>query len=329
MLRGLDVVAHQQQSRAERRVADPAARIDARAEQKAEMIGARRPVQRRRHRPARASPMRPRARISGRPLTTKARLRPVSGATSATVASATRSSPSSRSGASRARSEAALAQRAVERDQRDEDHARAQSAPRPDTSSCRLGLTTMRIGQESPAPDDDRARSHRDRAGAPRQAARNSSCRNRRVTRSVAPRAGQARGSPRVGAIAFDDPVRNMDQMRRAAIVGQEIRQKRRGSRRHRHRNRRKWRSSLPPRSPRQPRGRRIHVGEAGRIRQELTQSRVEIGNSLVNGDPPPREHPRQKIGEAMMLHHGKRLRLSGRIEPRAPGPPKGGAGDA
>ncbi len=78
-----------------------------------------------------------------------------------------------------------------------------------------------------------------------------------------------------------------------------------------------------------EPRRRRIHIGKTGRIRQELAQSRVEIGQSLINGDPPPREHPRQKVGEAMMLLHGQRLRLPGCVEPRTPRPAKGRAGDA
>ncbi len=59
-----------------------------------------------------------------RPLTTKARLSPISGTTSATVASATRSSEASRSGAFAAVPEACLAQSAIERDERHEDDAR-------------------------------------------------------------------------------------------------------------------------------------------------------------------------------------------------------------
>ncbi len=61
--------------------------------------------------------------MTASPLTTKARLRPMSGTTSATVASATRSSPARRSGAVAVVPEARLAQRAVQRDERHVDDA--------------------------------------------------------------------------------------------------------------------------------------------------------------------------------------------------------------
>ncbi len=141
------------------------------------------------------------------------------------------------------------------------------------------------------------------------------------------PRLAQGRDCLHIRAVALENPVRNVDQMRRAGR-GQEIVEKR---------SRRRAidvviaedgdRLSRPDRRT-EPRGRRIHVGKTGRIRQELAQGRVEIGHGVLDGDPPPREHSRQKIGEAMMLHHGEGLRLPGRVEPRTPGPAKGRAGD-
>ena len=188
--RRLVLVVEGEQAGAERGVADAAARVDARPDEIAEMVGRRRPVgggdieQRAQAWPA------ARARMTARPFFTKARLRPVSGATSATVASATRSSSRQQVGRAlvtrrslRARSDALQADEGHQHDAGGAELAEAGEVVEPvriDDDGVRQMLGSLvvvehdRVEAEQPVP----------RRGRP-----GSSCRNR-------PRRAGARRGP-------------------------------------------------------------------------------------------------------------------------------------
>ena len=94
-----------------------------------------------------ASPVRPRWRITVRPWVTKARLRPVRGTTSATVARATRSRASVSCGSGRWPPKKPSCRRARFSATRVRNTMpAAQRWPRPERSSRRFGLTTARAG---------------------------------------------------------------------------------------------------------------------------------------------------------------------------------------
>ncbi len=86
MIMRLLLVVEREQARAECGIADAAAGIDARADEEAEMIGVERPGEPRRQRQGADAACWSRYAPISRPRATKARLRPVSGTTSQTVA---------------------------------------------------------------------------------------------------------------------------------------------------------------------------------------------------------------------------------------------------
>ena len=134
---GLLAVARGQQIDAQRRAPDAAAGIDARPEDKAQMIGRERRLRPRRRRPAPPGRAATAATAAPRPKRTKARLTPISGTTSQIVASPTRSRYSRRSGSAMPRCfiEAAVAQMPVQRHQEQEaSRPRRTDAPGP---TCR------------------------------------------------------------------------------------------------------------------------------------------------------------------------------------------------
>ena len=98
-----------------------------------------------------ASPGRSRRAMTRRPWVTNARLSPVSGMTSHTVASATRSSSSSRSGSARSANQPERRSARTSATMPRKQTPAAQDPPRPDRSSLRLGLTVASTGGGGPS----------------------------------------------------------------------------------------------------------------------------------------------------------------------------------
>jgi hypothetical protein len=65
---------------------------------------------------------------------------------------------------------------------------------------------------------------------------------------------------------------------------------------------------------------RRFHVGQRGRIGQQLPDRRIEEGRNLVDPDASPRKHPGDDIRHAMSLRHGERRHLLAFVQAVFPG---------
>ena len=50
-----------------------------------------------------------------------------------------------------------------------------------------------------------------------------------------------------------------------------------------------------------------VHVGQRGRVRQQVADRRIEEALGLVGGDAAPGQHARDDVGHAMALRDGKR----------------------
>ncbi|KQT69390.1 hypothetical protein ASG51_14835 [Methylobacterium sp. Leaf465] len=131
-----------------------------------------------------------------------------------------------------------------------------------------------------------------------------------------------------VGAIAFGDSVRNVDlddQAEATQVAGQE-----RGAgctvdiviSEYRH-------SLAGQNSAREPLGSRRHIDQAVRVRHQVAHSRLQIRLRFGRSDAAPGQDPGQQLGQAMRLHHRRRVSLEGRIGAAvAPGPAENRVGD-
>ena len=209
---GLDRIFGEQKARTKRGIADAPARIDARADEKAEMPAFRRPRQTRDIEKSRQT-RRPRPRMTMSPCRTKARLRPTSGTTSATVASATRSScPAGRAPADRRKIPVPRRMR-LSAHQRQEHHAGGA-----EMAEAREVVEPVRINdrrqrrEAAPAPGGGRAPRHRAPSSCFRQG---HDAGGSAIDRDEEPRALllEAANGLDIRAITLGDPVGDMDEV--------------------------------------------------------------------------------------------------------------------
>ena len=269
-----------------------------------------------------------RRRSASSPLATKARLRPLSGTTSATVPSATMSSQPSRSGSGRAsvqkprvRSTRLTATTAMN------TRPTAARWPRPDRSSSRLGLTTIASGSRSSAwwwsSTMTSRPSRRASASGSMLAVPQST-----VTSSVAPRLGERADRLDVGAVAFENPVGDVHD-RLGAAVAQEARQQRRGGRA----------VDVVVAEDRdllaahhgvgEALRRLLHRGDGVRIGHQPPHRRIEERLDLVGLDAAAGQDARQQLRNIVPLRDGQRARRRALVEPVPPRPAANRALDA
>ena len=77
------------------------------------------------------------------------------------------------------------------------------------------------------------------------------------------------------------------------------------------------------------PGGRRIHIGEDGRVRHEVAQARLQKSRRLVLLDAARGKNARDDLGEPLLLGHRQRQCLAALVESRLPAPPAERALDA
>lgn len=133
------------------------------------------------------------------------------------------------------------------------------------------------------------------------------------VTSSVAPFAASPHRFD-VGAIAFKDTVRNVDQRIEPAVPQMPGEQRRRGRAvdiivaEDRH-------LLLAHGGIGDPRRCRFHLRHGVRIRHQLADRRVEKILDGIDLDAAPRQHPRQHFGQLVALHDSQRAGRTTRIE--------------
>ena len=140
------------------------------------------------------------------------------------------------------------------------------------------------------------------------------------VTSSVAPRSGERADRLDVGAVAFENPVRDMHD-RIAAAEPHEARQQRRGGRavdvvvaEDRDLLAAQHRVGDALR-------RLLHRGDGVRVGHQPPDGRIEERLDLVDLDAAAGEDARQQLGHVVPLRDRKRARRRPLVEPVAPGP--------
>ena len=320
------VVARRQQPGAERGVADPAARVDARADQIAEVIAARRPVgprrvEQRREAGALAPPHhREPPRHEG----------PVEADQRHDVRHRRQRHQVERAhqvGRSAAVEEAGFAQRPIEGDEPHvDDPRRAEIAEAgeivlPVRIDDRRGrgqgfrrLVMIEDDDVEPEPSGLGERLEADRAAIDGH----DQARPLRLER---------RHRLDVRAVALDDAVRNMDQSLAAAGLEVFAEQRRAGRAvdvvvaENRH-------PLAPLDRSLQPRGRGLHFAHREGVGHQVAQGRIEMALDPLDPDTPASEDPRHQFVLAGDLRDRQRPRLPRRVEPRAPGAAGQGAFD-
>lgn len=129
---------------------------------------------------------------------------------------------------------------------------------------------------------------------------------------------GQRTHGFRVGPVALEDAVGNVDQRVKPAMAQMPGQQRRRG---------RavdivvaENRDLLAvPCGIRDPLRGGLHLRHRERVRQKLAYGWIEEICDGVAVDTAARQHPRQQLGQLVALHDGERLRRTARIQPVAP----------
>ena len=321
------LVARGQQPDAKRRVADAAAGVDARADDEAEVIGARRPVG--------AGDVEQGGEAGPPALAHRRQSARDEGAVEADERhdvgdrrQRDEVEPGEEIGRGAAVEEAAVAQRAVQRDEAHVDDAggaeMAKSrevvlAVRVDDGEC-VGQALRRLVMVEDDDVEAEPACFGDRLVADRAA----------IDRDDEARAARGEGGHRlaVRTITFGDAIGNVDdrfaaagleifaEQRRAAgavdvVVGED-------------------RDSLrAPHRVGEPRRRLLHVGSDKRIGHQRAQGRIEMARNFLEADAAPGEHPRQQFVAAARLGDRQGARFARRVEARAPRPTGEGTLDA
>ncbi|MHC2406510.1 hypothetical protein ACVMGC_011054 [Bradyrhizobium barranii subsp. barranii] len=121
-----------------------------------------------------------------------------------------------------------------------------------------------------------------------------------------------------VRAVAFENPVGNMDQRIEPAMAQMPGEQRRRG---------RavdvvvaEDRDLLAAhRRIRDPLRGGLHLGHSIRVRQQLADGRIQEVADAIDVDAAARQHPRQQLRQLVPLHDGERLGRPARIQPVEP----------
>ena len=122
-----------------------------------------------------------------------------------------------------------------------------------------------------------------------------------------------------IGAVAFEDAVGDVDFGRHAEMREEALEQRRRGRAvdvvvaEDRH-------ALAPHDRVGDARGGLDHVGQRGRVGQQVADRRIEEFRGVFGGDAARREHARDDLGHAMALRDGQRDRFLPDAQPVAPG---------
>ena len=131
-----------------------------------------------------------------------------------------------------------------------------------------------------------------------------------------------------IGAIAFEQPVGNVDQRIQSAMPQIARKQGRRGCAVHVVIAENRDVFAALDRVG-QPRRRRLHGGERMRIGHQVAHRRIEIALDLVHLDPAAGKDARQQFGRAVTLRDGERPRGGALVQAVAPGAAADGLLDA
>ena len=261
-----------------------------------------------------------RRRSASSPLATKARLRPFSGTTSATVPSATMSSQPSRSGSGRAsRPEAARAQHAVDRDHGEEHEADGGEMAEPRQIVEPVGIDHDRIRQALVGLvmiEHDHIEAKPPRLGQRLDAGGAAIDGDEQRRAAVGERADRLD----VGAVAFENPVGDMHD-RLAAADPHEARQQRRRGRA----------IDVVVAEDRdllaaqhgvgEALRRLLHRGDGVRVGHQPPHRRIEERLDLVDLDAAAGQDARQQLRHIVPLRDRQRARRRPLVEPVPPGP--------
>ncbi len=213
---------------------------------------------------------------------------------------------------------AALAQRPVERHQRDKHHACRAKRALPRHVVLPVGVDDDRLGQDFGGlvmveHDDVEPEFSRLDEGLETGRAAIDRHQKRRAPRRQRP------DRLAVGTVALGDAVRNVDQPLDAAEI-EEFRQQRRGTGAVDIVIAKNGDGLARLDRPDQPLRRLAQGGERKGLRQQGAQGRIEIGLRCLQADAAPREDARQKVGQARLLGDGHGFRPARVVKPVTPG---------